>query len=128
MLNEALNAIESVLKGLDVGGEQSRQFAEEIQLLRQVIGYPETMSENSDESQRRKIPKQIWVAAVTHKGSVIHATAVSDKVKAVEALIAYFKAEEGYRGPAELPGLCAWMAEQDPCLGIDLFPSTLDLG
>ena len=42
MLNEALDAIESVLEGLDVGGEQSRQFAEEIKLLRQVIGCPET--------------------------------------------------------------------------------------
>jgi len=127
MLNEALDAIESVLEGLDVGGEQSRQFAEEIKLLRQVIGYPEVGSENSDESQKRKIPKQIWVAAVTHKGSVIHAVAVNDKVKAVEALVAYFKAEEGYRGPAELPGICTWMAEHDPCLGIELFPGTLDL-
>ena len=128
MLNEAFDAIESVLEGLDVGGEQSRQFAEEIKLLRQVIGYPEAMSENSAESQRRRMPKQIWVAAVTHKGSVIHAAAVSDKVKAVKALAAYFRTQEGYRGPAELPGLCTWMAEHDPCLGIELFPSTLDLG
>jgi len=75
------------------------------------------------------MPQQIWVAAVTHNGSVIHAVAVavSDKVKAVAALAAYFRMQEGYRGPAELPGLCTWMAEQDPRLGIELFPGTLDL-
>jgi len=54
---------------------------------------------------------------------VIHAVAVSDKVKAVAALAAYFRMQEGYRGPAELPGLCTWMAEQDPRLGIELFPA-----
>ena len=73
------------------------------------------------------MPQQIWVAAVTHNGSVIHAVAVSDKVKAVAALAAYFRMQEGYRGPAELPGLCSWMPEQDPRLGIELFPGTLDL-
>ena len=54
MLNEAFDAIESVLEDLDVGGEQSRQFAAEIQLLRRIIGYPDSTPGNPDESQRRK--------------------------------------------------------------------------
>ena len=39
MLNRAYEAIEEVLEGIDVGGEQSRQFAEEIRILRAVIGH-----------------------------------------------------------------------------------------
>jgi len=39
MLERAYEAIEEVLKSLDVGGEQSRQFAQEIQILRDVIGH-----------------------------------------------------------------------------------------
>jgi len=38
MLNSAYEAIKEVLESLDVGGEQSRQFAEEIKILRDVIG------------------------------------------------------------------------------------------
>jgi len=37
MLTRAYEAIEEVLESLDVGGEQSRQFAEEIRILRDVI-------------------------------------------------------------------------------------------
>ena len=39
MLTSAYEAIEEVLEGLDVGGEQSRQFAEEIKILRDVISH-----------------------------------------------------------------------------------------
>ncbi len=39
MLNRAYEAIEEVLESLDVGGEQSRQFAEEIRVLRNVISH-----------------------------------------------------------------------------------------
>ena len=38
MLRKAYEAIEEVLESLDAGGEQSRQFAEEIKILRDVIG------------------------------------------------------------------------------------------
>jgi hypothetical protein len=38
VLNKVYEAIEEVLESLDVGGEQSRQFAEEIRILREVIG------------------------------------------------------------------------------------------
>ena len=37
-LSKAQEAIEEVLESLDVGGEQSRQFAGEIKILRDVIG------------------------------------------------------------------------------------------
>jgi hypothetical protein len=37
MLTSAYDAIKEVLESLDVGGEQSRQFAEEIKILRDVI-------------------------------------------------------------------------------------------
>ena len=39
MLRLAYEAIEEVLESLDVGGEQSRQFAEEIRILRAAIGH-----------------------------------------------------------------------------------------
>ena len=39
MLNRAYEAIEEVLESLDVRGEQSRQFAEEIRVLRNVISH-----------------------------------------------------------------------------------------
>ena len=38
-LKRAFEAIEEVLESLDVGGEQSRQFAGEIKILRDVIGH-----------------------------------------------------------------------------------------
>lgn len=53
MLNKVYEAIEEVLESLDVGGEQSRQFAEEIKILREVIGHPEPVKDALDEIQRR---------------------------------------------------------------------------
>jgi len=53
MLNEVYYAIEEVLESIDVGGEQSRQFAEEIRILREVIGYPGSVQDALDEVQRR---------------------------------------------------------------------------
>jgi len=38
-LTNAYDAIEEVLESLDAGGEQSRQFAEEIKILRDAIGH-----------------------------------------------------------------------------------------
>ena len=53
MLNKLYEAIEDVLENLDVGGEQSRQFAEEITILRKVIGHPEPVKDTLDGIQRR---------------------------------------------------------------------------
>jgi len=71
-------------------------------------------------------PKKLWIAAVTHRGDVVHAAAVAGRVKAVKALAKYLRAEEGYVGPAELPAICAWLAEHDERLGIELFCASVD--
>jgi hypothetical protein len=54
MLNKLYDAIEEVLESIDVGGEQSRQFAEEIKILRNVIGYSQPDDDVFSEVQRRK--------------------------------------------------------------------------
>ena len=53
MLNKTFEMIEQVLESIDVGGEQSRQFAGEIKILREVIGYPEPVNDVLDKVQRR---------------------------------------------------------------------------
>ena len=53
MLSKIYEAIEEVLESLDVGGEQSRQFSEEIRTLREVVGHPEPVKDTLDEIQRR---------------------------------------------------------------------------
>ena len=53
MLNEVYDAIEAILEGLDAGGEQSLAFAEEIKMLREVLGYPEAVQDALDEMLRR---------------------------------------------------------------------------
>jgi hypothetical protein len=55
MLNRVYEAIEEVLESLDVGGEQSRQFADEIKVLRKVIGHPKAIRDVSAEMERRKM-------------------------------------------------------------------------
>ena len=53
MLNKTFEMIEQVLESIDVGGEQSRQFAEEIKILREVIGYPQSDDDVFSEVNRR---------------------------------------------------------------------------
>lgn len=55
MLNRIYDSIEQVLESIDVGGEQSRQFSEEIKILRDVVVYPEPVADEWDELQRRQI-------------------------------------------------------------------------
>ena len=55
MLNELYEKIEAVLTHLDVGGEQSRAFAGEIELLKDVLGYPEPVQDDWDKLQRREV-------------------------------------------------------------------------
>ena len=54
MLNRLYDAIEEVLDSIDVGGEQSRQFAGEIKILRDVIGCPQPDNDEFGEVERRK--------------------------------------------------------------------------
>jgi len=53
MLNEVYDTVEAILEGLDTGGEPSRAYAEEIKMLRDVLGYPEPAADALDEAIRR---------------------------------------------------------------------------
>jgi len=72
MLNRVYEAIEEVLDSLDVGGEQSRQFADEIQTLRQVIGHPKVTAGVLNEiSKRRWIVHKLRRLAVETEGLTV---------------------------------------------------------
>lgn len=72
MLNKVYEAIEEVLDSLDVGGEQSHQFANEIQTLRHVIGHPEATDGVLDEiSRRRWIVQKLRRLAVEAEGLTV---------------------------------------------------------
>ena len=69
MLNKLYDAIEQVLESIDVGGEQSRQFAEEIKILREVVGYPEPDNgEFSEVERRRYLTEKLRRLAVEAEG------------------------------------------------------------
>ena len=53
MFDKVYDAIEEVLQSLDVGGEQSRQFSDEIRTLRDAIGCPGPLEWLVEQSQRR---------------------------------------------------------------------------
>jgi len=53
MLNELYDTIEAILESLDAGGEQSRAFAEEIKMLKEVLGYPEPAEDDLAETLKR---------------------------------------------------------------------------
>jgi len=53
MLNEVYDTIEAILESLDAGGEQSLAFAEEIKMLKEVLGYPEVVQDALEETLRR---------------------------------------------------------------------------
>ncbi len=55
MLYRVYDAIEEVLDSLDVGGEQSRAFADEIRMLKKILGYPPQAKDSSDEAGRREL-------------------------------------------------------------------------
>ena len=52
MLNEVYDTIEAILEGLDTGGEPSRAYAEEIKMLKDVLGYPDPAADALDETMR----------------------------------------------------------------------------
>jgi hypothetical protein len=49
------DTVEQVLQSIDVGGEQSRQFAPEIKLLKEVLGYPEQIDDFFEQGRRRDL-------------------------------------------------------------------------
>jgi hypothetical protein len=73
MLNKLYDSIEQVLESIDVGGEQSRQFIGEIELLKEVLGYPEPVTDEWDELQQRQIIAQkLGRLAIEAEGVLIH--------------------------------------------------------
>ena len=69
MITKMYDAIEEVLQSLDVGGEQSRQFAGEIKTLRKLIGYTEPPKDVLDEIERRGlIVRKLRILAVEAEG------------------------------------------------------------
>jgi hypothetical protein len=73
-------------------------------------------------------PKRVWVLAVTEMGLVIYNGAFRTRPKAVQGLAQYLQAYQGYRGPAEMPGISDWLAQQAQDLGVDIFPAPLHAG
>jgi len=73
------------------------------------------------------MPKRVWVLHVTEGGTVVHAMVFRHRRKVVEDLVKYLRAQEGYRGPEDLPSICDWMAEHRERLGVDIFPASVDL-
>jgi len=72
MLNELYEKIEAVLNMIDVGGEQSRQFAGEIELLKEVLGHPKPIQDEEDELQRRDVlARKLRRLAVEAEGVLI---------------------------------------------------------
>jgi hypothetical protein len=55
MISRIFDSIEEVLSRIDVGGEQSRQFAPEIRLLKEVLGYPEQVNDFFEQGRRREL-------------------------------------------------------------------------
>ena len=72
MLNEVYEKIEAVLAHLDAGGEQSRAFSGEIELLKDVLGYPEPVQDDWDELERcRILAEKLRRLAVESEGILI---------------------------------------------------------
>ena len=69
MIIKLLEKIEEVLESIDVGGEQSRQFSGEIELLKEVIGLPIVPEDQMDEIQRREfIAARLRLLAIEASG------------------------------------------------------------
>jgi hypothetical protein len=43
----------------------------------------------------------------------------------VQGLAQYLRTYQGYRGPAEMPRISDWLAQQAQDLGVDIFPASL---
>lgn len=67
MLNELHEKLETVLSRLDVGGEQSRAFEDEIAILRELLGYP-VGDEWNDDDRRDVLSDKLCCLAVEAEG------------------------------------------------------------
>lgn len=69
MIIKLLEKVEELLESINVGGEQSRQFVDEIKILKEVIGLPVTPEDEMDEIQRRDfIAARIRLLAIESQG------------------------------------------------------------
>jgi hypothetical protein len=69
MITKMFDAIEEVLHSLNVGGEQSRQFAGEIKTLKSVIGYPGPPEDMLEKIERRGLlVRKLRLLAVEAEG------------------------------------------------------------
>ena len=80
------------------------------------------------DGRRTAWPRRVWVSAVADMGLVIHSGAFRTRRKAVQGLAQYLQVYQGYRGPAEMPSISDWLAEQAQDLGVDIFPAPLHAG
>ncbi len=71
--------------------------------------------------------RKVWVLAIADRGIVVQGTAFGSKQKAVQGLVKYLKTHEDYSGAADMAEVSEWLAEHDERLGVDIFPTTLDL-
>jgi len=73
-------------------------------------------------------PQRVWVLAVADMGLVVHSGAFRTRRKAVQGLAQYLRVYQGYRGPAAMPSISDWLAQQAQDLGVDIFPAPLHAG
>jgi hypothetical protein len=73
-------------------------------------------------------PPRVWVLAVTDMGLVAHSGAFRTRPKAIQDLAQYLRTYEGYRGPAAMPDISDWLAQQAEQLGVDIFPAPWHAG
>jgi hypothetical protein len=74
------------------------------------------------------LPPRVWVLAVSDMGLVVHSGAFRTRRKAVQGLAEYLRTYEGYDGPAAMPPISDWLAEQAESLEVDIFPAPLYIG
>lgn len=69
MIIKLLEKVEELLESINVGGEQSRQFAGEITLLKEIIGLPVTPEDQMDDIQWREfITTKLRLLAIEAEG------------------------------------------------------------
>jgi len=125
-------ACRQVLDSLNVGGEQSRAFAEEIQILKEALSAAPAVNHcpkcgaNSNEQELKDMDlldvdtMRVWVLAVADRGLIVHTKAFSSKQEAEKALFEYLRCYENYDGPDDITKVCDWLAEHDERLSVDL--------
>ncbi|MHA2069551.1 MAG: hypothetical protein ACXABY_34745 [Candidatus Thorarchaeota archaeon] len=123
---------QQVLDSLDVGGELSRAFADEIQMLKDALNTAPTINNcpkseaNTNEQELKDMDPsdvdamKVWVLAVTDRGFIVHTKAFCSKQEAEKALFEYLRCYENYDGPDDITKVCDWLAEHNERLSVDL--------